>query len=296
MRSLLFVPADSERKLAKGLESGADALIIDLEDSVALEAKPRARQIARAFIEDSSRGDGAPLILVRINDLASGLAGDDIAAIMPSAPFGIMLPKSLGPDDVASLGMRLRVAEAENGLTDGATRIVPIVTETARAVIEAGGYHRAAERLVGITWGAEDLSADIGAGATRGPDGRYTDVFRHARLMTILAASAAEVPAIDTVYPDFRDEAGFRGDSEEGERDGFTARMAIHPAQVPIINEVFNPSAEAVEHAIAVVAAFEDAGNPGVVAIAGKMFDRPHLVRAKRLLARAGLTEGRSRS
>lgn len=284
MRSLLFVPADSERKLAKGLESGADALILDLEDSVAAGAKDAARATAREFLASQRSG---PAIYVRINDLASGLADSDLEAVLAGAPTGIMLPKSNSVSDVGSLSTRLRVLEAEHGLEDGATRIIPIITETALGVFNAGSYYTMPARLAGLTWGAEDLSSEIGATTTRDATGAYTDLFRHARVATLLAASAARTVAIDTVYPDFRNEDGFRKDCLEGERDGFTARMAIHPAQVPIINEIFTPTPDAVAQARTVVDAFEAAGNPGVVAIEGKMYDRPHLRLAQRLLARA---------
>lgn len=284
MRSLLFVPADSEKKLAKGLGSGADALIVDLEDSVALANKEAARRMAAEFIAAAKDG---PRLYVRVNDLSTGLTDDDLAAVMKAGPAGIMLPKSNSGEDVARLGVRLRVHEAENGIEDGATRIIPIITETPGAMLNAASYAGASARLAGLTWGAEDLSAEIGAAATRDEEGRYTDLFRFARLSTILAACAAEVAAIDTVFPNFRDEAAFARDCREGVRDGFTGRMAIHPAQVAVINEAFTPSAEAVAEARAVVEAFAAAGNPGVVAIDGKMYDRPHLKRAERLLARA---------
>ena len=284
MRSLLFVPADSEKKLLKGLESGADALIIDLEDSVAAPNKPAGRAMATEFVMSHRQG---PALYVRINDLASGMSDDDLAAIMKARPAGIMLPKSGGGDDVGRLDARLRVHEAENDIEDGATRIIPIITETPAAVLNMASYTGSSKRLAGLTWGAEDLSAEIGAAQTRDDEGRYTDVFRFARLSTILAATAAEVTPIDTVFPNFRDEDAFRRDCLEGMRDGFTARMAIHPAQVAIINEVFTPSTEAVAHARAVIDAFAAAGDVGVVGIDGKMFDRPHLKRAERLLARA---------
>lgn len=293
MRSLLFVPADSEKKLAKGLASGADALIVDLEDSVALASKEAARRMAAEFIA-SVKGEAkdGPALYVRVNDLASGMTDDDLAAVVRAGPDGIMLPKSGSGADVARLDVRLRVHEAEAGIEDGVTRIIPIVTETPAAVLAAGSYAGTSARLAGLTWGAEDLSAEIGAGATRDEDGRYTDVFRFARLSTILAACAAEVAPIDTVFPNFRDEAAFLRDTREGARDGFTGRMAIHPAQVPLINDVFTPTAEATAEARAVVDAFATAGNPGVVAIDGKMYDRPHLKRAKRLLARAKVARG----
>lgn len=283
MRSLLFVPGDSERKLAKGLSSGADVLIVDLEDSVSADNKQAARETATAFIASERQG---PSIYVRVNDLSTGLIDDDLAAVMKAAPTGVMLPKSNSADDVGRLAVRLRVHEAENGLADGVTKIIPIITETPLGTLNAATYRQAGARLAGLTWGAEDLSAEIGAADTRDDEGAYTDVFRFARVSTILAAGAAEVAAIDTVFPNFRDEDAFRIDCLEGMRDGFTGRMAIHPAQVPIINEVFTPSQEAVAHARAVVAAFAAAGNPGVVGIDGKMYDRPHLKRAERLLAR----------
>lgn len=287
MRSLLFVPGDSERKLEKGLGSGADILIIDLEDSVAVSNKDEARRMARGFIEAQARQSQAALY-VRVNDLSTGLTDDDLAAIMPARPAGIMLPKSNSGDDVMLLSTKLRVHEAENGIEDGATRIIPIITETAAGVLAAATYAGTTPRLAGLTWGAEDLSAAIGARATRDENGSYTDLFRHARTMTLLAASAAGVPAIDTVYPDFRNEDGFRSDCMDAERDGFTGKMAIHPAQVAPINDVFTPTAEAVAESERVVAAFREAGDPGVLALDGKMYDRPHLRLAERILARAG--------
>lgn len=288
MRSLLFVPGDSEKKLAKGAASGTDILIIDLEDSVAADGKATARGLATEFIA-SNKADIT--IYVRVNDLTTGLTDDDLNAVMQSAPHGIMLPKSNHADDVARLGAKLRVHEAARGLADGSTKILPIITETPLGVLNAASYARGEERLVGLSWGAEDLSAEIGASATRDEHGSYTEPFRFARTTTLLTAAAASVAAVDTVFPNFRDEDAFRRDCLEGVRDGFTARMAIHPAQVPIINELFSPSPEAVAEARAVVEAFAAAGNPGVVGIGGKMYDRPHLKRAERLLQRAWLAD-----
>lgn len=286
MRSLLFVPADSERKLDKSVASGADALLIDLEDSVALESKPAARERAAAFIADRA-GQAAPRLFVRINALDTGLCDDDLAAVMKSGPSGIMLPKANEPADIEHLSAKLHVHEAENGMEAGSTRIVAIITETAQGVLAAPAYRRPLPRLAGLTWGAEDLSADIGARAARDAHARYTDVFRLARALTLLAANASAVAPIDTVFVNFRDEDGLQRECREAERDGFVAKMAIHPAQVPVINDAFTPSAEAVERARAVIAAFEGAGNPGVVALDGEMLDRPHLLRAMRLLDRA---------
>lgn len=286
MRSLLFVPGDSERKLEKGLGAGADVIIVDLEDSVAAANKAAARAVAASFIA-SRRQHINSAIYVRVNDLSTGLTDDDLAALVPVKPDGIMLPKSNSGQDVQQLAAKLRVHEAENGLPDGGIKILPIITETAAGVLAAASYAGASARLAGLTWGAEDLSAAIGARSARDESGRYTDVFRLARTMTILAAGAAEVAAIDTVFPDFRDMAAFEAECREAERDGFAGKMAIHPAQVPVINAAFTPSAEAVERSQAIVAAFAAAGNPGVVGIDGKMYDRPHLRLAERLLARA---------
>jgi len=286
MRSLLFVPGDSERKLEKGFAAGADVVIVDLEDSVAAQNKSLARDIAaRVIVEQRLHSKSA--IYVRVNDLSTGLTDDDLAALVPAKPDGIMLPKSNSGQDVQHLSAKLRVHEAENGLPDGAIKILPIITETAAGVLAAASYAKASARLAGLTWGAEDLSAAIGARSARDERGRYTDVFRLARTMTILAAGAAEVAAIDTVFPNFRDMAAFEAECTEAERDGFTGKMAIHPAQVPVINAAFTPSTEAVQHSLAIVAAFAAAGNPGVVGIDGKMVDRPHLRLAERLLARA---------
>ena len=285
MRSLLFVPGDSERKLEKAMDSGADVLILDLEDSVAPASKPKARQISAEFLR-SHAGKRAPVLYVRVNDLASGLTDADLAAIMPAAPAGIMLPKADNANDVTLLSARLRVFEAENGLEDGATSILPIITETPAGVLAAHTHARSNPRLSGLTWGAEDLSAAIGARSPRDEEGRYTAVFQHARTVTLLAAAAASVAAVDTIFPAFRDETAFRRECIAAERDGFTAKMAIHPAQVQVINEVFTPSAEAVAHARLVVAAFAEAGGAGVVAMDGKMYDRPHLKLAERLLER----------
>lgn len=285
MRSLLFVPGDSEKKLIKGYGSRTDVLIVDLEDSVSAENKEAARLTAAEFIA-AHKGDG-PQFYVRVNDLSTGLTDDDLTAIMKAAPVGIMLPKSNSLADVSLLGVKLRVYEAQYGLIDGSTKILPIITETPLGVLNAPTYAQGDQRLSGLTWGAEDLSAEIGAAETRAKDGAYTDVFRHARVVTLLAANSASTAAIDTVFPSFRDETAFRKDSEDSARDGFTGRMAIHPDQVEIINDVFTPSETDIAHATAIVTEFANAGNPGVVGINGKMYDRPHLKRAERLLERA---------
>jgi citrate lyase subunit beta/citryl-CoA lyase len=231
---------------------------------------------------------------VRINDLSTGLADADLAAVLAAQPDGIMLPKCNAAADVAQLSAMLRVHEADNSLPDGQTKIIALITETAAGVLSASTYRDPNPRLAGVTWGAEDLSASVGASSTRDGNGRYTDVFRLARAVTILGASIADVAAIDTVFVNFRDADGLRQECIEAERDGFTAKMAIHPAQVAVINEVFTPSPEAISHSQAIIKAFTEAGNPGVVGINGQMYDRPHLRRAERLLARA--TGGTSQS
>lgn len=287
MRSLLFVPADSAKKLAKGLGSGADALIVDLEDSVAPERKAAARQLAFAFLKETITHAQRPRLFVRVNDLNTGLTDDDLDAVVAARPDGVMLPKAEGGPSVTHLDAKLTAREALQGIEDGHIQIIAIATETASALFAAGAYRGASRRLSGLTWGAEDLSADLGAEANRDADGRFTDPYRLARALCLAAAASAGAMAIDTVTVDFRNAEALRRESEEARRDGFGAKMAIHPDQVSVINEVFTPSPEAIAKAKAICAAF--AANPGlgVVGIEGTMYDRPHLVRAERLLARA---------
>ncbi len=293
MRSLLFVPADSAKKLDKAMTSGADALIVDLEDSVALDGKARARQSAAAFLKDALAAKPRPYLLVRVNGLTTGLTDADLDAIAPAKPDAIMLPKAEGGASVVHADAKLAVREATNDLPDGHIKIVAIATETAAALFLAGTFAGASARLTGLTWGAEDLSAELGAQANRDAQGRFLDPYRLARVLCLAGASSAGVPAIDTVYVDFRDEKGFRRECEEACRDGFTGKMAIHPAQVPIINEVFTPSAEALARAQAIVDAFAKSPGAGVVGIGGVMYDRPHLARAERLIARAAASARR---
>ncbi len=288
MRSQLFVPGDSDKKMGKGLDSGADCLFIDLEDSVAAGNKPKAREMAREFLIASRKREKRPLLYVRVNALDSGLTDADLDGIMAGRPDGILLPKSQGGADVQHLAAKLAVREAENDIDDGATRISCVATETASAVFGLSSYRGSSRRLVALTWGAEDLSADLGAETNRLPDGTHAPVYVLARNMTLLAAVSAGVQPIDTVYPNFRDEAGFRRECIEARRDGFTGKMAIHPAQVPIINEVFTPPAEEIERAKRVVKAFADNPDAGVIGLDGEMLDKPHLERAKKLLARIG--------
>jgi citrate lyase subunit beta / citryl-CoA lyase len=287
MRSFLFVPADSAKKLDKAMTSGADALIVDLEDSIALDGKAQARQSAAAFLREVMAVPRRPYLMVRVNGLQTGLTDADLDAVAPAKPDAIMLPKAEGGAAVMHADAKLAVREALSGLPDGVIKILPIATETAAALFLMGAFAGASARLIGLTWGAEDLSAELGAKANRDAQGRFLDPYRLARALCLAGAAAAQVPAIDTVYVDFRDQNGFRRECEEACRDGFAGKMAIHPAQVPIIDEVFTPSAEALARAQDIVDAFAQNPGAGVVGIDGVMYDRPHLVRAQRLLAAA---------
>jgi citrate lyase subunit beta/citryl-CoA lyase len=284
-RSLLFVPGNDERKLAKALGSGADVLLLDLEDSVALEAKPVARRITREFLAAHAKSAGRPRLYVRINDLGSGLVQDDLTEVLAGAPDGIMLPKANSGADVAALGRHL---DALAGDAAKAIGIIAIATETPLALLNMPSFVGAEPRLRGMTWGSEDLGTAIGATSARDASGAFTSPFMLARNLCLFAAHAAGAQPIDSIYADFRDEAGLKREAEDAARDGFTAKMAIHPAQIPIINTAFTLSAEAIAEARAIVEAF--AANPGAGAIGlnGRMVDRPHLVKAQRLLARSG--------
>ena len=286
MRSLLFVPGDSARKLDKAMQSGADALILDLEDSVAPSGKAAARKVTAEFMAATAREPKRPRLIVRVNALTTGMTDADLDGVMAGAPDAILLPKTVGGADVAHLGAKLAVREAEFGSADGATGIIALATETAQGVFSLGTLAGASRRLSGVTWGGEDLSAVVGAEANRGTDGLYTDPYRIVRALALLAAAAAEVDPIDSVYTNFRDLEGLAAECREARRDGFVAKMAIHPAQVPVINEAFTPTAETIARARRIVEAFEANPDAGVVGIDGEMVDMPHLKRAQRLLAR----------
>ncbi len=286
MRSLLFVPADSAKKLHKGMTSGADALIVDLEDSISPANKVAARASAFDFLKNTSAQKQRPRLLVRVNSLDTGLTDADLEAIVPGKPDAILLPKAVGGVSVTHLDAKLAAREAIAGLPENAIAIVALATETAASLFHTGTYGGASARLTGLTWGAEDLSAELGAEANRDENGRFLDPYRLARALCLAGASAAGVPAIDTVYVDFKNDSGLRRECEEARRDGFTAKMAIHPGQVAAINEVFTPTPAMIAHAKSIVDAFAASPGMGVVGIGGKMYDRPHLVRAQALLKR----------
>ena len=289
MRSLLFVPADSPKKLDKAMTSGADALIVDLEDSIALDRKAQARRSAAAFLNETVAAADRPYLIVRINGLATGLIDADLDVIAAARPDAVMLPKAEGGASIANLDAKLAVREAIDGIADGHIKIIAIATETAAALFRAGTYAGSSNRLSALTWGAEDLSADLGAETNRNPEGVLLDPYRLARVLCLAGAASAGVPAIDTVFTDFSDSdrEAFRRECGAARREGFSGKMAIHPTQVPIINQAFTPTREALARAQAIVDAFAANPNRGVAVVGGSMVDRPHLARARRLLARA---------
>ncbi len=281
-RSWLFVPGDAERKLEKALAGEADALILDLEDSVAASRLPAARGLVAAFL----RAHPGPRLWVRINALTRPEALADLAAVMPAAPAGIMLPKAEGAADLRRLDHSLSALEAAFGLTPGATRILVIATETPAALFALGDYAHVSARLAALTWGAEDLAAALGATSNRATAGGYADPYRLARTLCLAGAVAAGAEPLDSVFTDFRDTAGLAQEAAAARRDGFSGKLAIHPDQIGPINAAFTPTAEEVAHAEQIVAAFAADPTLGAVGIGGRMIDRPHLVQAQRLLAR----------
>lgn len=280
MRSFLFVPADSEKKLSKAASCGADALILDLEDSVALSAKDAARNAAAAYLKTADRS-GSKLVL-RINALDTPFWEKDLEAVIPANPDMIVVPKTLSGDCVKKVGEHIDKLGGAKEIGIGC-----VATETAASLFTLGSYGGSHPRLSFLTWGAEDLAAALGARDNKDENGLYTGPYQLARTLTLLGAVAAGVQPVDGVWKDFRDEKGLEAEARAAARDGFTAKMAIHPAQVAIINEVFTPSDTDLAHARAVVEAFEKAGDVGVVALDGVMLDIPHLKQARALLARA---------
>jgi citrate lyase subunit beta/citryl-CoA lyase len=276
LRSLLFVPGDRPDRMEKALAAGADALILDLEDAVAPDARPEARKAVAQFL---AAHQGSRL-WVRVNPLDSPEFDRDLQAVLPAHPDGIVLPKAEGGASLAELSHRL----TERG--NATARIIAIATETPAAMFQLGSYggHK---RLAALTWGAEDLPAAIGAVTSREPDGSFTPPYELARSLCLFGAAAAAVAPIETVYPAFRDLEGLEAFAGRARRDGFTGMLAIHPDQVAVINFAFTPTAAEVAHARSVVAAFEASPGAGALSLEGRMIDRPHLVQARRLLAAA---------
>jgi citrate lyase subunit beta/citryl-CoA lyase len=277
-RSYLFVPADSERKLAKASDTDADALILDLEDSVAAHAKAAARALAAEFV--GGRNDA----WVRINPIDTEDAEADLASVVAAAPAGIVLPKARSADDVISLASKLRQLEAQHGITVGQTRIIALCTERPEALFTLASYIGATPRLAALSWGGEDLSSALGASANRSADGEWLPTYEMARSLCLCAAAAAEVAAIDTVFTDYRDLDGLAKYAANARRDGFSGMLAIHPGQVDVINRAFMPTAEEVERARRIVALFDDNPGAGTLGLDGEMIDLPHRVQAERLL------------
>lgn len=288
MRSFLFVPADSEKKLAKGAGSGADALILDLEDSVALSNKQAARKNAAAYLQSADAN--GPKLCVRMNALDTPLWQDDLKAVIAAKPYAILVPKTISGECLRIVADKLTNLEAEAGLKKDATKLFCVATETAASMFNLGTYGNITPRLFALTWGAEDLAAALGARDNKDENGHYTGPYQMARTLTLLGAVAAGVTPLDSIYKDFRDEAGLEREARAAARDGFTAKMAIHPAQVETINRVFTPSDSDLAHAREVIAAFDKAGDVGVVALDGVMLDIPHLKQARALIARAEAT------
>lgn len=284
-RSWLFAPGDSERKMTKAKDGAADIVLLDLEDAVAPENKVLARTMVHDFVK--ANPDQRHRLWVRINPLDGEWTLGDLVAIMPARPGGIMLPKVYGRQDVETVSNYLSALEAANGIEEGATPLIVLITETAEAMFHTGDY-KGAPRVVALTWGAEDLADSIGASSNRNPDGSYSFTYELARSLTVLGAAAAGVTAIETISADFKDLDALRARAERVRRDGYRGMLAIHPAQVDVINEAFTPTEEEIAEAREIVDLF--AANPGVGAIGykGGMLDRPYLSRAQNLLRQAG--------
>ena len=281
-RSFLFVPADSERKLEKAGSVGADALILDLEDAVAADARPAARKLAVEYLQDAQD------VWVRINPIDTDDAQADLEAVLPGAPAGIVLPKPRSAAAAVLLADRIGELEEEHGLQQGSTRIMALCTEHPEALFTLDSYIGATPRLEALSWGAEDLAAATGAVANRDDSGNWLPRFEMARSLCLFAAAAAEVAAVDTVYTDFRDLEGLLRYASQARRDGFSGMLAIHPAQVEVINAAFEPTAEELERAARIIRLFDENPGAGTVGLDGKMIDRPHLVQARRLLQTKG--------
>jgi citrate lyase subunit beta/citryl-CoA lyase len=286
-KSFLFVPGDSERKMAKAEASAAEAIVLDLEDSVSADRLPEARRIVREYL-DAHRDRTRQQVWVRINPIDTETALEDLAAAVGGAPDGLLLPKTGSGADVTLLDHYLTALERRDGVPRGSIKVIAIATETTGSMFELGTYRNASTRLYGLTWGAEDLATSVGASTNRADDGAYTLTFLMARTLCLLGAKAAGVKAIDGILANFRDSEALDKESARARKDGFNAKFAIHPDQVAIINKRFAPDAREIERARAIVAAFEAAGGAGTVQLDGVMLDKPHLTNALRVLEEAG--------
>lgn len=287
LRSFLFVPGDSAKKIEKIAGSPADAVILDLEDSVSPARKAPAREMVSAFIADSSTETVGPELWVRINPLDSGSALEDLAAVVPTSPAGIMIPKIDGPDDVRRVQHYVEALEVMSGVPAGQIRLLPVATETPAAPFRLGDFATAGiDRLYGLTWGAEDLSAALGASTNVDDDGQWSTTYKLVRSLALMGARAAGVEAVETLYVDIRDTEGLAASSRRARAEGFSGRIAIHPAQVEAINEAFTPTEAEIDFARRVVEAF--VGDVGTIALDGRMLDLPHLQQARRVLALVG--------
>ena len=282
LRSLLFVPGDSEKKAVKAAACGADALIFDLEDSVALERKDVGREVTAALVTTATRDWS---LLVRVNPFDSGRTAGDLEAVVRPGLDAIMLPKAEGGEDVARLAAELDRCEKRAGMAAGSVGIVVIATETPSAVFALSSYRPAHSRLTALTWGAEDLAAALGATTNRDESGEWTEPYAHVRTLALLAARAAGVAPVDTLHADFRDLEGLERDCRRSRRDGFVGRLAIHPGQVETINRCYTPSLAEIEWARRIIDAFAADPDAGTLGIDGKMIDRPHLLAARNTLA-----------
>ena len=288
LRSMLFIPGDSEKKISKVADCGADAVIFDLEDAVAPENKSLARSMVPQYMAKTPRGQRPTQYWVRVNPFDTGLTLADLAAVVPANPDGIMQPKTDGPEDIQRLSYYLDALEAAHGIEAGSIKILPVATETAIAPFRLGEFASAGlTRLLGITWGAEDLATAIGASTNKDPSGEWAFTYKMARSLSLIAAHASGVQAIDTLYVDFKDDAGLRASCRAARAEGFTGRLAIHPAQVAGINESFMPSPDEITHARRVLDAFAANPGAGTVGLDGKMIDIPHQKQAERVLAQA---------
>jgi len=283
LRSLLFVPGDSGRKFAKAQTAGADALILDLEDSVAPAQKRKAREHVAALLDNPAARDWS--FFVRVNALDTDLTLEDLAAVVKPGLDGLLIPKANGGEDLARFGHYLDALETKSGMPLGSVKLAVVATETAKAMFNLASYAPAHPRLVALTWGAEDLAAAVGATDNRESDGAWTEPYRLVRTQCLFAASAAETTPIDTIHADFRDSDGLERDCRRSRRDGFLGRLAIHPDQVAIINRCYTPSPAEIAHAQRIVDAFAAEPGAGALGIDGKMVDIPHLKAARKVLA-----------